>query len=301
MTGTDRQFPERTRCHEEFLPADIGFSTARAERGREINWWTFAPRLGFAWDVHGDGKTSVRASAGMGYDYLNIQAHLWTSISPPFNYDVTVNNPRYDDPWATYPGGHPFPAVYDTNANFTSFGGITAMPYHLDPSQSQNWNLSIQRQLGNDFVVSASYLGNHVVHMLITAPLNPAIYFPGVADANGNCFAQGYTFTTTRGAVCSTTTNTNSRRILSLVDFQRTGRFVGALAEYQSAGKLSYNGMLLDVRKRAGRGSAERSAEALAPGRPPAHGPFRAGFVWGRFRDRLAAGVMAVPPVRPVA
>ena len=66
---------------------------------------SFAP-LGFAWDsVTGDGKTSVRGSAGIAYDYLNIQAHLWTSISPPFNYDVTVNNPKYEDPWGTYPGG----------------------------------------------------------------------------------------------------------------------------------------------------------------------------------------------------
>src|SRR5439155_21417834 len=124
----------------------------------------------------------------------------------------------------SYPGGNPFPAVYDKNANFTSFGGITAMPYHLDPSQAQNWNLAIQRQFGQDFIVSASYLGAHVAHMLITAPLNPAIYFPGNADASGKCFAQGYTFSTTANAACSTTTNTNNRRVLSLIDFQNTGR-----------------------------------------------------------------------------
>ena len=34
----------------------------------------------------------------------------------------------------------------------------------------------LQRQFGRDFLVSASYLGNHVVHMLMTAALNPAIY-----------------------------------------------------------------------------------------------------------------------------
>jgi len=48
--------------------------------------------------------------------------------------------------------------------------------------------------------------------------------------------------------------NVDSRRILSLVDFQKTGRLVGALAEYQSVGKMSYHGMLLDMRKRASRG-----------------------------------------------
>jgi hypothetical protein len=234
-----------------YYPGDPGYP---GKRGRWMNWAVFAPRLGFAWDVGGDGKTSVRGSAGIAYDYLNIQAHLWTSISPPFNYDVTVNNPRYDDPWGNYPGGSPFPATYGKDAKYTQFGGITVMPYHLDPSQAQNWNLSVQHQFGQDFVVSASYLGNHVVHMLMTAPLNPAIYFPGNADPNGKCFAEGYTFTTAPGALCSTTTNTNNRRILSLTDFQNTGNFVGALAEYQSVGTLNYHGMLLDVRKRTSHG-----------------------------------------------
>jgi hypothetical protein len=230
------------------------------KRGREMNVWTFAPRLGFAWDVTGNGSTSLRGSGGIAYDYLNIQAHLWTSISPPFNYDVTVNNPRYDDPWNTGSAvglynGSPFPAQYGKDAPFTSFGGMTVMPYQLDPSQTQNWNVSIQRQFGSDFVASASYLGSHVNHMLVTAPLNPAIFFPGNADATGNCFARGYTFNAgSANAVCSSTTNTNARRILSLIDPQNTGRFVGAMAEYQSVGKLSYNGLLLDLRKRASRG-----------------------------------------------
>ena len=201
----------------------------------------------------GDGRTSVRASAGIGYDYLNGQAHLWTAISPPWGLDIIRNNPRLDDPWAGYPGGSPFPPVFDANAKFPPFGQFTVMPYHLSPSQSQTWNLSVQRQLGTDWLVSASYLGTHIIHMLMSAPLNPAIYFPGTADANGNCFAQGYTFKTTSGATCSPTTNTDSRRILSLIDAQRTGQLVGALAEYQSVGGSKYNGLLLDVRKRAAR------------------------------------------------
>ncbi|MBI2150459.1 MAG: TonB-dependent receptor [Acidobacteria bacterium] len=234
-----------------YYPGDPGHP---GKRGRNINWWTVAPRLGLAWDVTGDGRTSVRASGGFGYDSLNIQAHLWTSISPPFNYDITVQNPMYDDPWATIPGGSPFPAVFDTNARFVRHGGITVMPHDLDPSKSQSWNLAVQRQLGEDFLVSASYLGNHIVHMLVTEALNPAIYVPGVADASGNCFVQGYTFRTTPRSACSTTGTTNNRRLLSVKDFEQTGQFVGALAEYQSAGKSSYHGMLLDVRKRASRG-----------------------------------------------
>lgn len=234
-----------------YYPGDPGYP---GKRGRDINWLTLAPRLGFAWDATGDGKTSVRGSAGIGYDYPSITLHLFTSISPPWGGNIVVNNARLDDPWASVSGGNPFPQAIDANVRFVPFGSYDVMPYHLDTSQAQSWNLSVQRQFGSDFLVSASYLGNHIAHMLMLAPLNPAIYFPGNADARGQCAAQGYTFITTPNAVCSTTTNTDSRRILSLVDFQRTGQYVSAIGEYQGVGTASYNGLLLEVRKRASKG-----------------------------------------------
>src|SRR5947199_8244 len=48
-------------------PNFIGGSGATA--GMYTQWLHFSPRVGFAWDVNGDGKTSLRASAGTFYDY----------------------------------------------------------------------------------------------------------------------------------------------------------------------------------------------------------------------------------------
>src|SRR5438876_7259514 len=104
-----------------------------------------------------------------------------------------------------------------------------------------------------DSLSPARYLWIHNILMLMSTPMNTAIYSPGTTDTKVICFAQGYTFKTTSGATCSPTTNTDSRRILSLIDAQRTGQLVGALAEYQSVGGSKYNGLLLDVRKRAAR------------------------------------------------
>ena len=237
------------------FPGDPGFP---GKRGRELNWWTFAPRVGFAWDVNGDGRTSIRASAGISYDYPNAQYHLWTSIVPPWGGSTTVINPPLDNPWGTSqtPGGNPFPAQYGADVPFVLNGNYTAMS-NVDPAQTQNWNLSIQRQLGTDWLVSASYLGNHTIHMLGSEQLNPAIFFPGVPDANGNCFVQGYTFRPPPNAAdpnCSTVANTNLRRRLQLIDFQQTGQYVSNLVEIQSGSSASYNGLLLEVRKRAARG-----------------------------------------------
>jgi len=207
--------------------------------------------------VQGDGKTSVRASTGIGYDYPNAQYHLWTSIVPPWGSATTIQNPVFSDPWSTpgagYNGVNPFPAQYGPTVAFVPFGNYTSM-HNIDPAQVQNWNLSIQRQLGSDLLVSASYIGSHTIHILGSEQLNPAIYFPGNSDATGNCFAPGYTFRTTPSAVCSTTGNTNQRRRLSLIDPVNTGNFVQNLVEIQSGGKANYNGLLLEGRKRAAKG-----------------------------------------------
>jgi hypothetical protein len=232
------------------FPGDPGFP---GRRGRERNWAVFAPRVGFAWDVSGNGKTSVRASVGIGYDYPNAQYHLWTSVIPPWGSSTTLINPSFSDPWSSVQGGNPFPRSYGPTTPFIPNGNFTVLS-NIEPAQAQNWNLSIQRQLGSDFLVSASYLGSHTIHILGSEQFNPAIYFPGVADANGNCMAQGYTFRTTAGATCSTTANTNPRRILQLIDFQNTGQYVSNLVQVQSGGTASYNGMLLELRKRAAKG-----------------------------------------------
>ena len=228
------------------FPGDPGF---QGKRGRDRNWLEFAPRFGFAWDVRGDGKTSVRASTGIGYDYPNAQYHLWTSIVPPWGASTTIPNPTFDDPWSTpgagFNGVDPFPAQYGPTTSFVPFGNYTAMN-NIKPAQVQNWNLSLQRQFGKDWFVSASYVGSHTIHMLGSEQLNPAIYVPGQPDANGNCFIQTYSFkpATVPGQppACSTTQSTNSRRLLSAIDFQNTGQYVANLVQIQSGGTGSYNG-----------------------------------------------------------
>jgi hypothetical protein len=233
-----------------YYPGDPGFP---GKRGRDRNWWPLAPRFGFAWDVSGDGRTSVRASAGIGYDYPNAQYHLWTSIIPPFGSSTTLNNPSFDDPWGAVPGGNPFPRQFGANTQFVASGDFTVMS-NIKPAQAQNWNLTIQRQLGNDFMVSASYLGSHMIHMLGSEQLNPALFFPGVADTSGTCSFQGYTIRVAAGTACSTFQNTNARRRLTLIDPVQTGQYVANLVEVQSGGNASYHGMLLEFRKRAAKG-----------------------------------------------
>src|SRR5439155_15857914 len=111
----------------------------------------------------------------------------------------------------------------------------------------------IQRQFGNDWLVSANYIGNELVHLYGSSELNPAIYFPGNASANGQCFAQGYTFTTTPNALCSTTANTNNRRITTLLN-PVEGKKLGNIGSWDDGGTRSYNALLLNTQKRLSKG-----------------------------------------------
>jgi hypothetical protein len=50
-----------------FFTGDPGWHTGNSDT--EVRWWNFSPRLGLAWDVSGDGRTSVRTSVATFYDF----------------------------------------------------------------------------------------------------------------------------------------------------------------------------------------------------------------------------------------
>jgi hypothetical protein len=101
------------------------------------------------------------------------------------------------------------------------------------------WNLSIQRQVGSDWLVSANYLGNEVVHLLNSYEGNPAVYLPGAS-----CVLGGKTY-----SPCSSTSNTDLRRQLSLLN-PAQGPYYAAMAAVSDGGTRSYNGLLLSIQRR---------------------------------------------------
>ncbi len=133
------------------------------------------PRVGLAWDPTGSGKTSVRAAYGIFYDSFTngvggpLQAPLsalpWTQarqLPPPINFT---------DPWN---GQNPF-----TANSFPQPTTVLTVENGMRPPYSQNWNFSIQRALGGDYLLDVRYIGNKGTRLPRMIEANPAVYGPG--------------------------------------------------------------------------------------------------------------------------
>lgn len=211
-----------------YFPGDPGFP----KNGVNTRWNQFAPRVGVAWDVQGDGRTSVRAAYARSYLYVPGDFRETYSGGSPYGSRVTLASPigGLEDPWRGVPGGNIFPYELNANAPFPPSGLFYTQPYDLRTPSSHSWDVAFQRQVGSRMAFSTSYIGSRVVNLWSNKALNPAIFFPGNANAAGACVAQGYTFRTTPNAPCSTLGNTNLRRKFTL-ERPDDGRKMGYVAE----------------------------------------------------------------------
>jgi hypothetical protein len=204
----------------------------------------FAPRVGMAFDPKGDGKTSIRASFGIAYDFPNIQIMSTPTTAPPFGNTITPNGPlSFSDPFSTVPGGNPFPGNFGPDAPFVNFGNFVAQQPDAKAPTTYTWNFSIQHQFGNSWLVSASYLGTQTSHIWVSRQLNPAIIVPG--PLTNSCAANATN--------CNGTANTNLRRLIYLQN-PAAGQLVSFVDQFESGGTSSYNGMILSLQKRLSRG-----------------------------------------------
>ena len=141
------------------------------------------PRIGFAWDVFGDGRTAVRGGFGTTYD--GIVGEMGLSGNQPFSLGTTNNNPGpLSNPYANMPNPYPW-VVNPAKAVFT----LPASPSNYTPAGLQamynyNLNFTVERQLSPTWSVQTSYVGNLGRKLLNSTEANPAVYGPGATTKN---------------------------------------------------------------------------------------------------------------------
>lgn len=208
------------------FPGDNGYPGRGAS---DAKWAQFAPRVGAVWTPGRDGNTSIRAGYGVFYDTPHLFFNTRFSNNPPWGAQITIPNPAggWADPYATYPGGNPFPALNTDWATqpFPFSGVYVNAPFDVRPTTLHQWNVSAQRMV-KDWLLSATYLGNKSVHLWRGTELNPAVYRAG-----------------------ATTGNTNARRRLTAID-PVNGPYYGTIGQVDDSGRGLYNGMLLSAQRR---------------------------------------------------
>jgi hypothetical protein len=241
-------------------PAGLAFpGESQYPCGNGLNcaqWAKFFPRVGIVWDPMGDGRMTIRAAYGMFGDRNHMFYSNFMSQYAPFGNNISLSNVNIANPWASYPGGDPIPSIASTTgighvSHSTTFPLFSTYVIHqLSGYQApylNQWNLSIQRQIGQDWLLTVNYIGNSSIHLTTSNLTNPAVLVPNTAGTPlGTCPA-GVT------VGCNSTSNQNQRRVLYLQNPSQ-GQYYAGIGYGDDGGTGTYDALYLSVQKRLSHG-----------------------------------------------
>jgi hypothetical protein len=258
------------------FPTDPGVPRTLAPPGN----LDFAPRVGLAWSpeagedtllgkiLGGPGQTSVRA--GFGVYYTAIEALTVGILAGNAPFGITYSSPApplFATPFITASTGQnqgqPFPVALatgkasssdpDANINWSQYEPITGVPGYPTTNRIpyvDEYMLSLERQLGANTVLSASYVGTQGHRLLVLLEANPgdpalclSLSQPSeVAQGSATCgpFGESNVFTTASGQVINGTRGP-------------LGSNFGSDTNQATIGRSNYNALELSVRHTSGR------------------------------------------------
>jgi len=212
------------------------------EAGYNSNKYNFSPRVGAAYALN--DKTAIHGGAGI-YYYQYSYYDLVDYTTDPL-YNTALNSTQSGANPVIWPassaaanpntGAAPGKQEFFTLANAESVwsampapngtfapGGVT-FTQSMPTSYSEQWNLAVQRTIGNDWITQVDYIGSSTHHIFNYGNINLAS-LPTAGDINP-----------------SSTADINSRRPYQAVQ--------GGITQYSKRGASNYNGLEMQIKKR---------------------------------------------------